>query len=148
MRLTPRAEIGSKAALVVAALAVYVRVPVLIVLLLGFSAGLPLALTGDTLRVWMADRGLDLGTIGLRGRDQAGAHLHTVEQYRAGAAVARLATDLGAGQTELAAQRLSQRGERRRCHPPRLTVEREGDRRGVRPLDTAIDSNAPGQRGV
>ncbi len=37
----------------------------LIVLLLGFSAGLPLALTGDTLRVWMADRGVDLGTIGL-----------------------------------------------------------------------------------
>ena len=47
------------------ALAVYFRPPVLIVLLLGFSAGLPLALSGDTLRVWMADRGVDLGTIGL-----------------------------------------------------------------------------------
>ena len=34
-------------------------------LLLGFSAGLPLALSGETLRVWMADRGVDLGTIGL-----------------------------------------------------------------------------------
>ena len=34
-------------------------------LLLGFSAGLPLALSADTLRVWMADRGVDLGTIGL-----------------------------------------------------------------------------------
>ena len=37
----------------------------LIVLLLGFSAGLPLALSGETLRVWMADRGVDLATIGL-----------------------------------------------------------------------------------
>ena len=48
-----------------AALAVYLRARVLIVLLLGFSAGLPLALSGETLRVWMADRGVDLGTIGL-----------------------------------------------------------------------------------
>ena len=47
------------------ALAVYLRARVLIVLLLGFSAGLPLALSGETLRVWMADRGVDLGTIGL-----------------------------------------------------------------------------------
>jgi PAT family beta-lactamase induction signal transducer AmpG len=47
------------------ALAVYVRPRVLIVLLLGFSAGLPLALSGTTLRVWLADRGVDLGTIGL-----------------------------------------------------------------------------------
>ena len=45
------------------ALAVSARV--LIVLLLGFSAGLPLALSGETLRVWMADRGVDVGTIGL-----------------------------------------------------------------------------------
>ena len=43
----------------------YLRPRVLIVLLLGFSAGLPLALSGETLRVWMADRGVDLGTIGL-----------------------------------------------------------------------------------
>jgi MFS transporter, PAT family, beta-lactamase induction signal transducer AmpG len=49
----------------VTALAVYSRPRVLIVLLLGFSAGLPLALSGETLRVWMADRGVDLGTIGL-----------------------------------------------------------------------------------
>ena len=46
-------------------LAVYLRPGVLIVMLLGFSSGLPLALTGETLRVWMADRGVDLGTIGL-----------------------------------------------------------------------------------
>jgi PAT family beta-lactamase induction signal transducer AmpG len=36
-----------------------------VVLLLGFSAGLPLALSAETLRVWMADRGVDVGTIGL-----------------------------------------------------------------------------------
>lgn len=47
------------------ALTVYLRPRVLIVMLLGFSAGLPLALSGETLRVWMADRGVDLGTIGL-----------------------------------------------------------------------------------
>ena len=44
---------------VIDALAVYLRPRVLIVLLLGFSAGLPLALSGETLRVWMADRGVD-----------------------------------------------------------------------------------------
>lgn len=47
------------------ALTVYLRPRVLVILLLGFSAGLPLALSGETLRVWMADRGVDLGTIGL-----------------------------------------------------------------------------------
>jgi PAT family beta-lactamase induction signal transducer AmpG len=47
------------------ALSVYLRGRVLIVVLLGFSSGLPLALSGETLRVWMADRGVDLGTIGL-----------------------------------------------------------------------------------
>src|SRR5438876_10857920 len=48
-----------------AALSVYGRARVLVVLLLGFSAGLPLALSAETLRVWMADRGVDVGTIGL-----------------------------------------------------------------------------------
>ncbi len=47
------------------ALSVYFRPRVLIVLLLGFSSGLPLALSGETLRVWMTDRGVDLATIGL-----------------------------------------------------------------------------------
>lgn len=55
----------SRAGAFVDALTVYFRARVLIVLLLGFSAGLPLALSGETLRVWMADRGVDLGTIGL-----------------------------------------------------------------------------------
>ena len=38
---------------------------VLIVMLLGFSSGLPLALSGSTLLVWMRESGVDLGTIGL-----------------------------------------------------------------------------------
>ena len=37
----------------------------LIVLLLGFSSGLPLALSGSTLLVWMPESGVDLRTIGL-----------------------------------------------------------------------------------
>src|ERR1700716_2677525 len=46
-------------------LTVYLKARVLIVLFLGFSAGLPLALSGSTLLVWMREAGVDLGTIGL-----------------------------------------------------------------------------------
>src|SRR3984893_18376625 len=46
-------------------LAVYLKPRVLIVLFLGFSAGLPLALSGSTLLVRMRESGVDLGTIGL-----------------------------------------------------------------------------------
>src|SRR3954469_2181849 len=46
-------------------LAVYLQPRVLIVMLLGFSSGLPLALSGSTLQVWMRESGVDLGTIGL-----------------------------------------------------------------------------------
>ncbi|MEW6453718.1 MAG: MFS transporter [Pseudomonadota bacterium] len=45
--------------------AVYLQPRVLIVLFLGFSAGLPLALSSSTLSVWMREVGVDLGTIGL-----------------------------------------------------------------------------------
>ncbi|MFN3852942.1 MAG: AmpG family muropeptide MFS transporter [Phreatobacter sp.] len=47
------------------AAAVYLRRDVLIVLFLGFSAGLPLALSGSTLLVWMAESSVNLTTIGL-----------------------------------------------------------------------------------
>jgi PAT family beta-lactamase induction signal transducer AmpG len=47
------------------ALAVYLRPRVLIVMLLGFSSGLPLALSGSTLLVWMTEEGVNLRTIGL-----------------------------------------------------------------------------------
>src|ERR1700728_1499158 len=46
-------------------LAVYLQPRVLIVMLLGFSSGLPLALSGSTLLIWMRESGVDLGTIGL-----------------------------------------------------------------------------------
>lgn len=47
------------------ALTVYLQKRVLIVLFLGFASGLPLALSGSTLLVWMREAGVDLGTIGL-----------------------------------------------------------------------------------
>src|ERR1700683_1652082 len=47
------------------ALAVYLKRRVLIVLFLGFSSGLPLALSGSTLLVWMTESGINLGEIGL-----------------------------------------------------------------------------------
>jgi MFS transporter, PAT family, beta-lactamase induction signal transducer AmpG len=46
-------------------LGVYMRRRVLVVLFLGFSAGLPLALSSSTLLRWMAEAGVDLGTIGM-----------------------------------------------------------------------------------
>jgi MFS transporter, PAT family, beta-lactamase induction signal transducer AmpG len=46
-------------------IAVYLRPRVLIVLFLGFSAGLPLALSGSTLLYWLREAGVDLRTIGL-----------------------------------------------------------------------------------
>ena len=47
------------------AMAVYLKPRVLIVMFLGFSSGLPLALSGATLLVWMRESRVDLGTIGL-----------------------------------------------------------------------------------
>src|SRR6266851_4330236 len=54
----PRASFGET-------LAVYLRPRVLIVLFLGFSAGLPLALSGSTLLYWAREVGVDLKTVGL-----------------------------------------------------------------------------------
>lgn len=45
--------------------AVYLQRRVLIVMFLGFSSGLPLALSGSTLLIWMRESGINLGTIGL-----------------------------------------------------------------------------------
>jgi PAT family beta-lactamase induction signal transducer AmpG len=47
------------------AVAVYFKPRVLVILFLGFAAGLPLALSGSTLVVWMRQSGVDLTTIGL-----------------------------------------------------------------------------------
>ncbi|MBI1208602.1 MAG: MFS transporter [Azospirillum sp.] len=49
----------------IAAAAVYLDRRVGVVLLLGFASGLPLALTGATLSVWLAESGLKLTAIGL-----------------------------------------------------------------------------------
>ena len=60
---TPKLTIGERWA---RAAAVFFDPRVLIVLLLGFSSGLPLALSGSTLLLWMKDVGVNLGTIGHR----------------------------------------------------------------------------------
>jgi MFS transporter, PAT family, beta-lactamase induction signal transducer AmpG len=68
-RMVPTTSISEEAAVAKPswgqALGVYLRPRVLIVLFLGFSAGLPLALSGSTLLFWMSEAGVDLGTIGL-----------------------------------------------------------------------------------
>src|SRR4029450_9126196 len=46
-------------------IAVYLRPRVLIVMFLGFSSGLPLALSGSTLQVWARPSGVDPTSIGL-----------------------------------------------------------------------------------
>jgi MFS transporter, PAT family, beta-lactamase induction signal transducer AmpG len=62
-QLAARVRAGSRAWL--EALATYTRPRVLIVLALGFSGGLPLALSGTTLLYWMREVGVDLKTVGL-----------------------------------------------------------------------------------
>src|SRR5262245_40305108 len=61
----PPAAAGRTRATFAETLAVYLKARVRIVLFLGCSAGLPLALSGSTLLVWMREAGVDLGTIGL-----------------------------------------------------------------------------------
>src|SRR5215813_481916 len=46
-------------------LMVYLQRRVLVVLMLGFSGGLPFALAGQTLQAWMTESGVDIKTIGL-----------------------------------------------------------------------------------
>jgi MFS transporter, PAT family, beta-lactamase induction signal transducer AmpG len=64
MTSTPDAAPAPRASLA-DTLAVYLQPRVLVVMFLGFSSGLPLALSGSTLLVWMREAGVDLGTIGL-----------------------------------------------------------------------------------
>jgi len=59
------AELHKKRPSLREALAVYGKRRVLIVLLLGFSSGLPLVLIGSTLQAWMTQSGIDVRTIGL-----------------------------------------------------------------------------------
>src|SRR5579859_7184107 len=46
-------------------LMVYLQRRVLVVLMLGFSGGLPFSLTGQTLQAWITESGVDIKTIGL-----------------------------------------------------------------------------------
>src|SRR5215475_5211433 len=63
MRISP--EVSTERRSLLDSIAVYLRPRVLIVLFLGFSAGLPLALSGSTLLYWLREVGVDLRTIGL-----------------------------------------------------------------------------------
>src|SRR6476661_9712951 len=65
MTATPDSTPGLPRASWAETFSVYCRRRVLIVLFLGFSAGLPLALSGSTLLLWMREAKVDLGTIGL-----------------------------------------------------------------------------------
>jgi len=58
----PKKPLGDRLS---AALAVFLERRVLVILFLGFSSGLPLALSASTLGIRMTDVGVDLGTIGL-----------------------------------------------------------------------------------
>src|SRR5215470_19735436 len=62
---TPTAQPASSAPSWREVLLVYLQRRVLVVLLLGFSAGLPFSLAGQTLQAWMTERGVDIKTIGL-----------------------------------------------------------------------------------
>jgi PAT family beta-lactamase induction signal transducer AmpG len=64
MTATQQADTAQRRSLT-EAVAVFFKPRVLIVLLLGFASGLPLALSGSTLSVWMTESGVDLKTIGL-----------------------------------------------------------------------------------
>jgi PAT family beta-lactamase induction signal transducer AmpG len=64
MAATPDTSAPPKPTFLEAA-AVYLKPRVLIVLFLGFSSGLPLALSGSTLLFWAAEVGVNLKTIGL-----------------------------------------------------------------------------------
>src|SRR4029079_4619707 len=61
MRMAVKSEAAPRAS-IADTLAVYLQRRVLIVMLLGFSSGLPLALSGSTLLVWMRESGVDLRT--------------------------------------------------------------------------------------
>ncbi|AXK82812.1 MFS transporter [Pseudolabrys taiwanensis] len=65
MTATPETAAPATTPTFLETVAVYFKPRVLIVLFLGFSAGLPLALSGSTLLFWAAEVGVNLKTIGL-----------------------------------------------------------------------------------
>ena len=69
--------------------------------------------------------GLHMAAGGLGQRHHAAADLGTVEQHRAGAAVAGVAAHLRPGKAEVVAQRIGESSQRRCCDRHRLPVDRE-----------------------
>jgi PAT family beta-lactamase induction signal transducer AmpG len=68
MPMVPSSPVEADAAprrSVAEALSTYLKPRVLVVMFLGFSSGLPLALSGSTLLVWMTEGGVDLRSLGL-----------------------------------------------------------------------------------
>jgi MFS transporter, PAT family, beta-lactamase induction signal transducer AmpG len=65
MAVTPEASSKVPRLSLTDTFAVYLKRRVLIVMFLGFSSGLPLALSGSTLSIWMTEVGVNLKTIGL-----------------------------------------------------------------------------------
>jgi hypothetical protein len=86
---------------------------------------------GDSVGAGALD-GVHIRTMRLRRRDEAGADLCAVDEHGAGAAIAGVAADLGAGESEPVAQHVGERLERTRLHAPRFPVDDQGkgDRRG------------------
>jgi PAT family beta-lactamase induction signal transducer AmpG len=64
MTATPESTPAPASTSYLDSIAVYLRPRVLIVMFLGFSSGLPLALTGTTLQIWSTQSNVDLKTIG------------------------------------------------------------------------------------
>ena len=69
--------------------------------------------------------GLDRAACRLTHRDETGAGLPAVEEHRAGAAITRIAADLGAGQSEVVAQGVRQSRDRRDVERHRLAIDGE-----------------------
>src|SRR5450755_1799432 len=70
---------------------------------------------------------LDLPALDLAHGDETGAGLPPIEQHRAGAAVARVAADLGTSESKVVAQRRRQPRDRRASPLGRTTVQGERD---------------------
>ena len=76
---------------------------------------------------------LDPPALDLAHGDEAGAGLPSVEQHRAGATVARVAADLGAGEIEIVAQRCRQPRDGRTAPLGRTAVQGERDLHDTKP---------------
>ena len=53
--------------------------------------------------------GSDIRPVGLRGKQQTGAHRAAIEHYRASAAHAMFTTNMGSNQTEIMTQKIDER---------------------------------------